>query len=420
LLNTQIPNTLCTILGPANPADLHLKRQLQWVLFLRVVVLSILLGITVLLQTSTHDLIMPEQQYIAYFIAGTYLFTIVSALLLNIIPCYRRFALLQIIIDCLLAACLVLFTGGSRSIFVIVYYFPIISSAILLLRKGALFMAALSTFSFGAIVFDEFSGKINYLLQGKPSPLTNIPVALHQFAIPGITFFLVALLSSVLSERLHRTEQKLSKTSKDLDRLAVLYKQIFDDISTGIITVDTIGSITSFNSSAGFITGYTANEIMGKNIETIFPELSSKKNEIMRPMTDLRKKDGTKIPVGYSWTRLHMPGDCENCRVYTMQDLSKIKKMEEQIHQAEKMAAIGEMAAGIAHEFRNPLAAISGASQVLGNEFEADSPSHSLMKIIIRECDRLEGTISDFLHFSKPATPEKNLVFSCWGGQRSY
>lgn len=91
-----------------------------------------------------------------------------------------------------------------------------------------------------------------------------------------------------------------------------------------------------------------------------------------------------------------------------MQDLSKIKKMEGTIRQAEKMAAIGEMAAGVAHEFRNPLAAISGAAQVLEGDLDSDPDSSSLINIIIRECDRLDGTIRDFLQFSKPAAPEKN------------
>ncbi len=109
-----------------------------------------------------------------------------------------------------------------------------------------------------------------------------------------------------------------------------------------------------------------------------------------------------------------MPGDCENCRIYTMQDLSKIKKMEDQIRQAEKMAAIGRMAAGIAHEFRNPLAAISGAAQVLHHELSDDAATQGLMNIIIRESDRLEGTISEFLQFSRPATPEKSW-FSLYG-----
>lgn len=406
----MIFDKLCPAHRSATPGDYYLKNQIQWILFLRVVVLTILLGISMLLQTKEHEIIIPPLIYIAFFIVGTYLFTIFSALFLKIITCYRRFAYLQIITDCLITSCLVFFTGGSQSIFTIIYFFPIISSAILLFRRGALLLAALSTFSYAAILAAEFWMHMPTLLHMGITPLTSIHVAMHSFSIRGLTFFLVAALSSILSERLHRAEAELSKTSQDLDRLALLYKQIFDDISTGIITVDSQGRISSFNRSAGIITGYGAIDVLGRKIEKVFPELSTTTTDSIRPMTYLKKKGGEKIPVGYSWTRLNMPGDSENSRVYTMQDLSIIKKMEEKVRQAEKMAAIGEMAAGIAHEFRNPLAAISGAAQVLENDFEPATPTRSLMNIIVRECDRLEETISQFLEFSKPATPEKSWL----------
>ncbi|MFZ5764552.1 MAG: two-component system sensor histidine kinase NtrB [Thermodesulfobacteriota bacterium] len=390
--------------------DYHLKNQLHWVLFLRVVIITSLLGLTLLLQGKEHDIVLPSITSIIWFLVVTYLFTIISALLLKIIPCAQRFAYVQIIIDCGLTTCIVFFTGGSESIFTVFYFLPIISSAMILFRRGALLLAALSTCSYGAILLLEYLNHVDPLLRSGASPVTSIRVAMHFFAIRGVSFFLVALLSSFLSERLYRAEAELSRASRDLDRLALLYKQIFDDIATGIITVDSHGRISSFNRSAGVITGYGAMEVLGKSFDRIFPELTTEKTDSLRPMTSLQKKGGEKIPVGYSWTRLNMPGDCTNCRVYTMQDLSVIKKMEEQVRQSEKMAAIGEMAAGIAHEFRNPLAAISGAAQVLEGEFAPGTASKSLMTIIVRECDRLEGTISEFLQFSKPAVPEKNWI----------
>lgn len=103
-----------------------------------------------------------------------------------------------------------------------------------------------------------------------------------------------------------------------------------------------------------------------------------------------------------------MPEGCDDCRVYTLQDLSKIKQMEEQVQQSQKMAAIGEIAAGIAHEFRNPLAAISGAAQVLCQNADSTSMHKGLLAIITRECGRLNENIEDFLLFSKPSPPEKD------------
>jgi two-component system, NtrC family, sensor histidine kinase PilS len=390
--------------------DLPLKRHLQWLFFWRVTVLTLLLGVSLLLQIKEHLLPLPSINYTGYFIAVVYLFTIGSALLLNEISCYRQFAYLQLLIDVALSTVLVFFTGGSQSIFIIIYFFPIIAGSYILYRKGGLFLAAVATLLYGLALFLEFTGSgPEGLFETGPKQLINPILAMHHFSIPSLTFFLVAILSSLLSERLRIIEKALSRTTLDFDRLSLLYKQIFHDISSGIITVDNEGLITSFNRASEEITGFQAREVLGEKISRRFPFLLAESgDELFRPVITLTRRDGKIIPVGYSWSRLNMPDQCEDCRIFTFQDLSQIKKMEEQVKQAEKMAAIGEMAAGIAHEFRNPLAAVSGAAQVLAQDQEQDQGRQGLMKIIIRECDRLETTISEFLQFSKPAKPEKD------------
>jgi two-component system sensor histidine kinase PilS (NtrC family) len=219
-------------------------------------------------------------------------------------------------------------------------------------------------------------------------------------------------LSAIISEKLRSTEAALTVTTESLDRLAVLYKQIFHDIGTGIITVNHQGEITSFNPASEDITGYRASEVIGKNIATKFPGLEATKHFFLRPVANLTRKEGNTIPVGYSWAKMSTH-DGQESIVFTMQDLSQIRRMEEQVRQAEKMATIGGMAAGIAHEFRNPLASISGAAQFLRQEFEETSPEirEKLMTIIIRECDRLEKTVDEFLQFSKPITPNHKWFF---------
>lgn len=400
---------ICTAAKDAPPPH-PFRRQNQWLLFLRVVVLTLLLGISVLLQTHGHDLLIPPLRYISFFIAGVYLFTIVSALLLTSerFRCHRLFAYFQICIDILLTSVLVLYTGGSQSIFTILYFFPIISASILLFRRGSLAAAAFCTFGYGAILVSEYLGYHPSLFQQEwRSPLSSYIVIMHFFAVTGLSFFLVAILGALLSERLQKTEAALSAASLSYDRLALLYKQIVDDITSGIITVDPAGKIISFNRAAEDITGYGASEIMGKPIGAKFPELTVSDSKENRRVTNLRRRNGRRIPVGYSWARLNMPEEQGHYRLYTFQDLSRIKMLEEQMRQAEKMAVVGEMAAGVAHEFRNPLAAISGAAQVLAQGLQGDSNDQGLMTIIIRECDRLEKSIADFLQFSKPATPEK-------------
>lgn len=383
-----------------------IKYQLQWYLFLRVLILTILLGITVILQTKSHNLSIPPINYTAYFIAGLYLLTIISAVSLKVIKNYRQFALLQTVIDALLVGVIVYATGCSQSIFTILYFLPIVTASFLLLRLGGLLIASVATMSYGFILLVE--------LLYDPLPFININsdldgvvVAMHYFAIHGIIFFVIGTLSFIIFERMRRTESALSQTTLNYDRLQILYKQIFEDITTGIVTIDNDGRITSFNRAAAQISGYKDFEVYGQVFYELFPGFKTADNRSFRQTTELRKKDGTTVPVGFSWARLNMPGEYGDYRAYTIQDLSEIKAMEKQVKQAEKMATIGAMAAGIAHEFRNPLAAISGAAQILQEEQPVTSASRRLIDIVSRESDRLDNTVGEFLLFSKPAEPIK-------------
>lgn len=400
-------SALCPHTGSPAAND-HLKKQIQWLLFFRVLFLSLMLGISVLLQTKAPSIFLPPLHYLAYFIAGLYLFTILSALAIRMIRCYSRFGYLQITLDTLLVTLLVFSTGGSQSVFTVVYFFPIVMGAFMLFRRGSLLFAALSTLLFGALLLVEYGGYAARFVQTYPSQLNNFQMLLHSFTIYSLTFFLVAILSSMLSTRLQKTEAELFQTASDYDRLSFLYKQIFDDINTGIITVDAENRVTSFNRAAEVITGYRSGEILGQELSRPFPGLETPLlHDGRRHTAAIPRKNGETIPVGYSCSRLNAPDSNENGYVYTLQDLSQIKKMEAQVQQAEKMATIGEMAAGIAHELRNPLAAISGAVQLLDRESQENSINNRLFGIILRESDRLDATIHEFLLFSKPVNPKK-------------
>lgn len=388
-------------------ADLLLKRQLLWLFLLRTLFLTLLLGLTALILAKGHDLPQAQARYITTLTIGVYLFTLASAALMRIIRCYRQFAYLQVLVDILLTSLLVFYSGSSQSVFTALFFLPVIAGGLMLFRTGGLLMAAISTLAYGGLLAFEYAGHTRALLAAAKEPAANLDMLLHTFSINGLSFFLVSVLSATLAERLYKAEASLTQTASNYDRLALLYKQIFDDITTGVITVDGSNTITSFNRAAEKITGYKAGELLGRQIERFFPGLQPVKEKNRRPLADLARKDGEAIPVGYSWSRLHTPDGCENCRVFTMQDLSLIRKMESQVRQAEKMAAIGEMAAGIAHEFRNPLAAISGSAQLLGLQGDDHPRSQKLTQIIIRECDRLESVIDEFLLFSKPSQPEK-------------
>lgn len=396
-----------TIYGntPVIPAT-TIKYQLQWYLFLRVLILTILLGTSVILQTRSHNLSIPNIDYTTYFFTGLYLFTILSALLLKVVTNYRQFALLQTIIDALLVGVIVYVTGCSQSIFTILYFLPILTGAFLLLRLGGLLIASVATMSYGFILMVELLYDPLPIIN-QPSVLSEVVVGMHYFAIHGLVFFIIGILSFIIFERMRSTESALSQANLNYDRLQILYKQIFEDITTGIVTIDENHQITSFNRALERISGYKDFEVYGRNFYELFPGFKTADDHGFRQTASLQKKDGSSVPVGFSSAKLNMPGEYGKYRAYTIQDLSRIKEMEKQIKQAEKMATIGEMAAGIAHEFRNPLAAISGAAQILQTEQTGDKASKRLINIVTRETDRLDQTVGEFLMFSKPSEPIK-------------
>jgi two-component system sensor histidine kinase PilS (NtrC family) len=387
------------------------KRQLRWMLFLRVVFLTLLLGITLLLQSAEKHIILPPYNYVAFFIAAVYIYTICSALILKFIKHYSTFAYGQFLGDVLLISMLVYYSGGSQSVFLLLYFFPIIAGSLILFRIGGLAPAAASTIAFGIVLTLEYNGYHPVFFENFwYRPLADIRSTMNVFSIYGLTFFIIAILSSLLSERLRRAEKALITTTLKYDQLSVLYKKIFDDIPSGIITVINQKNIISINNAAEKITGFTSEEIVAKNINKIFPKLKLDSDMSFRSEVEITRKDRKRIPIGYSFAKLNMPGTDDKYEVITLQDLSKTKQMQKQVRQAEKMATLGEMAAGIAHELRSPLSAISVAAEVLDSSGDIKSRNQGLMNIITRECSRLQDSITDFLSFSKPNEPEKEFV----------
>ena len=416
--------TLISRSSQIHDIDGILRHQLQWMLLLRVILYTLLLGVSVFLGSPEFEIIVLPRHLFILLILAVYLISIGSAFLLAALSSHLRyFAFVQNLLDTVFASILVYFTGASQSIFSTVYFFPIIAGGLITPRKGGLIAAAAATLQYGLILGLEHNNYYpEYFSIYHFVPVHNLYFSFEHFAVKGLTFFLAALLSALFGIRLRKTEAALSSTIRSYDKLAILYKRIFDNINTGIITLSESDIITSVNQATGHITGYVPSFMIGKKISELFPALHLQ-NEASRLSADLVKSDGTSIRVGYSLSRLpqseHPPteeqeieGQDENRKLITLRDISEIEKLEHQLRQREKMAAIGMMSAGIAHDFRNPLTAISGSAQVLAAEFSNDEsvetqPNYELANIIIRESNRLILTIADFLKFARPETANK-------------
>lgn len=404
--------------------DLILSKQLQWMLLLRVILYTLLLGITYILSDIEFDIIIMPNSLLILLLLTVYAVSIFSSFILKTLDHnFHKFGIFQNLLDSLFATALIYCTGISQSIYTSVYFFAIISGGLILPRRGGLIAASASTLLYGVILALEYSGNIpNYFNSFNFQPTINFFEILNYFTVKGLTFFLAALLSAMFGFRLTSTEEVLSNTLYSFDKLTHLYKVIFDNIATGIITTNDYNIITSANNAAQHITGYPSTKLIGINLLKVFPTINLK-SSAPRQAADFEKLDGAKIRVGYSVTSLHMPEEKpasaattsvfqEDSKLITLQDISEIEKLERQIRQGEKLAAIGMMSASIAHDFRNPLTAISGSAQVLANEFSpVNAPDNeenlALTRIILRESNRLIITIADFLKFARPDTAER-------------
>ena len=401
----------------AGNIDQILRQQLLWMLLLRIVLYTVLMGLSDLFQNTRFEMIVPPRNLLVLFLLLVYMTTITSAILLMSLPGRLRvFGFLQSLLDTFFASLLVFYTGASQSAFTSVYFFPIISGGLILPRKGGLVAAAAASLQYAAIlgfellgIFPEYLSYYGFKVAGNPM------VSLNHFGVLGLTFFLAAMLSALFGLRLQKTENALSDSIRSFDRLATLYKQIFDNISTGILTIDDRKIITSANNATAAITGFSTEQLIGRELGEMFPNMQLKETDL-RQSADFIKQDGTRIKLGYSHMPIHPlegspDGNEGSHEIFTLRDISEIERLENQMRQAEKLAAIGMMSASIAHDFRNPLTAISGSGQVLAREFattaSADSMNLELAEIIVRESNRLIGTIADFLKFSKPETANR-------------
>lgn len=418
---------LSNLLARSQPTDTSpkslLRGQLLWMLMLRVILYTLLLGLSAFLQSKKLDVVLPPYFWLVFYIGCVYLSAIGSALfLLTDNGNLRRFGFFQIQLDIIFVTILVFYTGSSQSAFSPLYFFPIIAAGLIFPPRGGLIAAATASLQYAlTIILEQIPIQPSFFFEYKFFQPQNLSNSINHFAVLGLTFFLAALLSTIFSRRLLKTEAALSSTVKSLDSLSLLYKQIFDDIATGILTIDDDNRISSANNAIARITGFPPSELSGQTFSSFFPTLDLE-NKGLRLTANLIRKDGVNIRVGYSCAALQLPTDPAstlphpprqtNCKLLTIQDISEIERLEQQMRQAEKLAAIGRISAGIAHDFRNPLTAISGSAQVLANEFMLSSSpeqktNRALINIILRESNRLSRTISDFLKFARPETAER-------------
>jgi two-component system sensor histidine kinase PilS (NtrC family) len=232
------------------------------------------------------------------------------------------------------------------------------------------------------------------------------------------TFYIVAFLSSVVSEELKKKGKELVQKQVDYDHLEAFNRDIIQSLDSGLLTVDLSGNINFLNRTAEKILNQSEEKLKNTSIYDLFPKINgmieqAKKKEppsssdYQRYETPLSDRDGRTIYLGFSISPLTDPEGSLIGHTLIFQDITKFKEMEEEIKRVDKMAAVGLLAAGMAHEIRNPLASLSGSIQILKSELSLDDHQKHLMEITLRESERLNALITDFLLFAQPPQTRK-------------
>jgi len=381
-----------------------LRRSLFWLTAVRIVVLSLILLSAILVQAGSGA--EASLSYLYGLCAAALVLSLFDWTLGRRLPT-RAEAYLQILGDLGLVCVLVYSSGGPSSVFTFLYLVVIGAAAFLLFRTGALVIASVAALLHGLMI--ELTA---YDILPRPAlaaPRWDAERIGYNLAITVAGFYGVAFMVSYLSEKLRTAREELGERQKALSRIQTLYANVIASMSSGLVTTDAEERVTFLNQAGGDILGIVPSRASGKRLKEIGLPLPSDWKEIRqrsRGRESFRaeieiERGATRRVIGYSVRALKDP-DGQDAALVVFQDLTEVKKLERQARFNEQLAAVGELAAGIAHEIRNPLASISGSVQVLSHELSVGSAERRLMEIIVSESNRLSKILEEFLRFVRP------------------
>jgi len=391
-----------------------LRRRVAWLIAIRVVISTMLLGGAIVAQVTAPGS-FPVNPF--FFLVGlTYGLTIVYASLLRLVDRYRWLVDIQLAFDAVIVSAFIYFTGGVASYFSSLYVLPIVAASVVRFRRGGLIVASASALLYVAVVVTQFltaAGILNesWLSAGRVV-LPTAATAQYTVAINLFGFFAVALLSGSLAEKVRSAGARLEQASTEIADLQALNQHVIDSLPSGLATTDRQQRILTFNLGAESITGMPFAAVVGRHVSEVLqlpkfladslahghvPAAPGRRFEFKFQRGD----DRGEIDLGLGVAHLQTPGGRAGYLI-TFQDVTDIKKLERDARMQQRLAAVGEMAAGIAHEIRNPLASMSGSIQILRQELPLSAEQEQLMDIVLRESERLNSSIRSFLAYARP------------------
>lgn len=391
--------------------DSGLRQRLVWLIGCRAVLVPVLVAPAMLAAPRAGSVTAFDPFVLV--VALTYVLTTLYVMTLRFATRHRWLIDLQFAGDALLISALIVVTGGIASYFSSLYVLPVIGAATLQFRRGGLMVALLSAVLYTGLVIAQYfpvPGMLTWLRLSEPVTLPSWHAAAYPISLNVFGFVGVALLTGYLAEGLRHADASLKRASSQIADLQAFNQHVIDSLTSGLATTDREGRLLTFNRAAETITGHAAGAVVGRSATDVLKLPLEFQASFGDGLTAARARrvqyvyetgSGTRIEFGLSVAPLITPGGPAGF-LFSFQDVTDLKKFEREAQIQQRLAAVGEMAAGIAHEIRNPLASMSGSIQILRQELPLTAEQAQLMDIVLRESERLNDTIRSFLAYARP------------------
>ncbi len=391
------------------------ERRLRLFIYARIIVSFLFLAATLLFEYQDSPAEIERfQPGVIRLMAFSFVFSIVSLLFLNKQKYTQFLTYLQVIWDVLFVTVLVLFTGGILSPYSFLYLLSIMIAGMLLGRRQSLYTASLCGILYGTILDFQYFGYLSFIgLSQEDAHRFGALRLFYTISFNLIAFGLTAFITGVLAERARLSEEALQRSSIDYFELAQLNSAIVAHSESGLLTTTLSGRIRVFNPYAEAIVGISQSEAYDKQIETVIPQLSGlfiPNHDSIKREFEFQASDGTVMTLGYHVSPFNDSKGLLAGYIVNFRDITNIRRMEAALIKADRLAALGELSARMAHEIRNPLAALCGSVQLLSSAADIREPDARLLAIVTREAERLDALITEFLLYARPATPQLKKI----------
>lgn len=392
-------------------------RRVIRLLFCRILIVTFMLGLATFIQFKARSLSEKSLTWIYLIIVLHYVFSFGYLVLLKKTKNISVNIYLQLITDNLLITLLVYVTGGISSIYSSFYHMVIIYSALFLNLRGSIIAASMSSILYGTLLNCEYYHLISPMYAPQNQYSYSAGYAFASIFIYIVSFYTVAFLISVIVEKEKYTRRLLAKKASEFNKLDLLHRRIIESVDLGIITIDLSGRIQSMNQAAQNLTDSKFDTIVNQPIKkalAFIPDtcLSSASQGISEQDIQYRTNRKTsiyRIAVSPLLDRkLIKIGE-----IIIIKDETIIREIETDAQKSKQLALIGEMAAGLAHEIRNPLASLGGSIQLMQKNLDLDPKNQRLMNIILRGRKQLENLVKDFLLLSKSSARRMDEIHIC-------